>query len=77
MSQKSDIIAALQNGDKLSRLDCLNRFGCIEAGARITELRHDGYPIETETIYWETMKGEKKSRAQWSLNKTGQLSFGV
>ena len=38
MSQKSDILAALQNGDKLSRLDCLNRFGCIEAGARITEL---------------------------------------
>jgi len=77
MSQKSDILAALQNGDKLSRLDCLNRFQCIEAGARITELRHDGYPIETETISWETMKGEKKSRAQWSLNKTGQLSFGV
>ena len=77
MSQKSDILAALQNGDKLSRLDCLNRFGCIEGGARITELRHDGYPIVTETIYWETERGEKKSRAQWSLNKTGQLSFGV
>ena len=77
MSQKSDILAALQNGDKLSRLDCLNRFGCIEAGARITELRHDGYPIETETISWETEQGEKKSRALWSLNKTGQLSFGV
>ncbi len=77
MSQKSDILAALQRGDKLSRLDCLNRFGCIEAGARITELRQDGYPIETETIYWETERGVKKSRAQWSLNKTGQLSLSV
>ena len=77
MSQKSDILAALQNGDKLSRLDCLNRFGCFEAPARITKLRQEGYPIETETISWETERGEKKSRAQWSLNKTGQLSFGV
>ena len=75
MSQKSDILAALQNGDKLSRLDCLNRFGCFEAPARITKLRQEGYPIETETIYWETERGEKKSRAQWSLNKTGQLSL--
>jgi len=75
MSQKSDILAALQNGDKLSRLDCLNRFGCFEAPARITKLRQEGYPIETETISWETERGEKKSRAQWSLNKTGQLTL--
>ena len=77
MSQKSDILAALQNGDKLSRIDCLNRFGCIEGGARITELRQDGYPIETETVSWETMEGVKKSCARWSLDKTGQLSLQV
>ena len=75
MSQKSEILAALQSGDKLSRIDCLNRFGCIEGGARITELRQEGYPIKTSEIHWTTMKGEKKSRAQWSLNKTGQLSL--
>ena len=77
MSQKSDILTALQRGDKLSRIDCLNRFQCIEAGARITELRQEGHPIETETISWETAQGVMKSRAVWSLNKTGQLSFGV
>ena len=75
MSQKSDILAALQRGDKLSRIDCLNRFQCIEAGARITELRQDGYPIETETVCWETAQGVMKSRAVWSLNKDGQLSL--
>jgi len=73
MSQKSDILAALKKGDKLTRLAILNRFGCIEGGARITELRQDGYSIETEMVHWETERGVKKSCALWSLDKTGQL----
>jgi len=75
MGQKSDILAALKNGEKLTRLDILNRFGCIEGGARITELRQDGYPIETETIHWTTERGVKKSCALWSLDKSGQMTL--
>lgn len=77
MSQKSDILAALQNGDKLTRLAILNRFQCIEGGARITELRQDGHQIETETVHWTTEKDVKKSCAIWSLDKSGQLGLGV
>jgi len=77
MSQKSDILAALQNGDRLTRDDISERFDCRKAPARIAELRQDGYPIDTETISWETMEGVKKSCARWSLDKTGQLSLQV
>ena len=77
MSQKSDILAALQKGDKLTRDDISERFDCRKAPARIAELRQDGYPIDTETISWETAHGVKKSCARWSLDKTGQLSLQV
>jgi len=70
MSQKSDILTALQRGDKLSRIDCLNRFGCIEAGARITELRQEGHPIDT----WMVEENGKRF-AMWSIEKAGQLSL--
>jgi len=75
MGQKSDILAALKRGESLTRLDILDRFGCIEGPARITELRQDGWPIETETLHWTTEKGVKKSCARWNLDKTGQLSL--
>jgi len=39
MSQKSDILAALQNGDRLTRDDISERFDCRKAPARIAELR--------------------------------------
>ena len=77
MSQKADILAALKRGESLTRLDILDRFGCIEGAARITELRQDGWPIETETLHWTTEKGVKKSCARWNLDKTGQLSLEV
>ena len=47
-SQRTKIKNALERGDRLTRLACLRRFGCLEAGARITELRQAGMDIVTE-----------------------------
>jgi len=77
MSQKGDILEALQRGERLTRDDISAKFDCRKAPARIAELRQDGYPIETETISWETARGVKKSCARWSLDTTGQLSLEV
>jgi len=77
MSQKSDILAALQHGDKLTRDDISARFDCRKGPARIAELRQDGHPINTETLRWETLKGVKKSCARWYLATIGQLSLEV
>jgi len=51
MSQKADILAALKRGETLTRLDCLKRFGCLEAGARITELRKEGWIIDSVKVW--------------------------
>lgn len=75
MSQKSDILAALKNGDRLTRDDISARFDCRKGPARIAELRQEGWPIDTDTLRWETEKGVKKSCAVWSLDKSGQLAL--
>jgi len=75
MSQKADILAALQNGESLTRRQIQDRFDCDKAPARISDLRRDGVPIHTETLRWETEKGAKKSCARWSLDRSGQLSL--
>lgn len=62
MSQRSEILKALKNGETLTFLDCVNRFGCIKARARISELRQEGWPIETKMV---SMNG--KRFAEWRL----------
>lgn len=45
MSQTSEILAYLQNGKTLSPVEALNLFGCFRLGARVFELRREGYNI--------------------------------
>ena len=68
MSQKQEIKEALERGESLTRIDCLDRFGCIEGGARITELRQEGMDIQTQMVKRENYLGEKKRYARWYLN---------
>ena len=77
MSQKSDILAALQNGEALTRRQISQRFDCDKAPARIAELRQEGWPIVTETLSWTTEQDVHKSCARWSLCVAGQLSLEV
>ena len=68
MSQKQEIKEALKRGESLTRLDCLDRFGCIEGAARITELRQEGMDIQTQMVKHKNLLGEKKRYARWYLS---------
>ena len=46
-SQKDSILSYLQTGRSLSPLEALNMFNCLRLGARISDLRKEGYNIET------------------------------
>ena len=46
MSQKKAILNYLEGGNSLTPIDALNKFGCFRLGARICELRREGYHIE-------------------------------
>lgn len=54
---------ALERGEKLTALEILSRFNCMNAKGRIFDLRHDGVPIRTEMI---KLKSGKRI-AQYSL----------
>ena len=75
MSQKDDILAALKNGEALTRRQISQQFDCDKAPARIAELRQEGWPIVTETLSWTTEQDVKKTCARWSLDKTRQMEL--
>lgn len=46
-SQKQLILDYLLEGNEITPIDALNKFGCFRLGARIADLKKDGYDIKT------------------------------
>lgn len=63
-TQKSYILGALLNGKKITPLDALYNYGCFRLGARVNELRNEGYNIHTKLI-----QDGKKRYAEYRLLK--------
>lgn len=53
-SQKQQILDYMLEGNEISQLDALYKFGCFRLGARIADLKKDGYDIKKRIA-----KGEK------------------
>ena len=49
-TQNDMILVALKNGDKITPLSALEKFGCFRLSARIWDLRNEGHPIKTRHI---------------------------
>jgi hypothetical protein len=65
ISQNKRILKDLLKGDKLTPFSMLNRYGSLRAGARIFDLRRQGWNIITTMI--TTKSG--KHIAEYSLEK--------
>lgn len=46
-SQKQQILDYMLEGNEITPMDALNMFGCFRLGARIADLRDEGYDIKT------------------------------
>jgi hypothetical protein len=51
MTQNEQILTALEQGDQITPIDALERFGCLRLGARIHDLRQKGHAIHTEHFH--------------------------
>ena len=60
------ILNALKRGEKITPLDALKRFGCLQLPARIFEMKRAGYKIITRMV--KTRSG--KHIAQYEMPKT-------
>ena len=50
MTQLDAIRTALDQGDELTALEALDRFGSLRLGARIHDLTREGYPIRRRMV---------------------------
>lgn len=50
MNQRAAILESLKTGRPLTPLDALHDFGCFRLGARIHELKREGYKINTSMV---------------------------
>ena len=61
-TQKEAILRHLQSGKTITPLEALNLYGCFRLGARIWDLRDEGYVIRSENV-----KQGKKTFASYKL----------
>ena len=66
-SQSQKILAYLKQGGSLSPLEALNMFGCARLGARIYDLKKQGYTFHTAAEVHRGSDGEYKCYARYSL----------
>lgn len=61
-SQAKRILAYLQAGNRITPIEALEKFGSFRLGARIADLRADGYEIQSEFV---TTPTGKRVKAYW------------
>lgn len=64
ISQENAILEYLKQGNSLTPLDALEKFGTMRVGARVYDLKRKGYNIISDTGYYG-----KKRFARYSLSK--------
>lgn len=66
LSQGDRILAYLESGHTLARLNAWAELGILEAPARISELRAEGHRIKTTMVKVRNRYGEVVRIAEWS-----------
>ena len=67
MTQKDRVLAYLEAGHVLTRLNAWDELGVIETPARISELKAAGHPIKTTMTTVMNRYGEKVRIAKWTI----------
>jgi hypothetical protein len=70
MTQKQLILRYMQEGREISPLDALREFGCFRLGARIHELRRDGWDVVSRLHSYKNHYGQAKTFALYHLAGT-------
>ena len=72
-SQNAQILAALERGEEITPLDALRDYGCMRLGARIWELKADGWNIASRPV--KTAGGARVAQ-YWLRRVTGPPRTG-
>lgn len=69
MSQNEMVLNWLKGKHKLTPLEAMQRWGIMRLGARIYDLKRQGYKIKAETVQVYNRFGDRCKVAQYSLSK--------
>lgn len=69
MTQTDSILIHLKSGKSITPLEALELWGCFRLGARVNDLRREGYEIETEII---EQNGKRFARYSMKLSSADQ-----
>ena len=67
MSDKDRLLAWLKSGRTITPLEAMNELGCYRLGARIWDLRREGYTIITTMVETKDRNGERCRFARYRL----------
>lgn len=65
MTQNEAILSHLRNGNKITPIEALDKFGCFRLGARIHNLKQDGEEIKSRLV----VHGKKRFSEYWLEGK--------
>lgn len=71
MTQKDKILAYMRTYGAITPVDAMREFSCMRLGARIADLKKDGYSIHTEMVGGRNKFGEATHYAAYSLTGKG------
>lgn len=63
------ILQYMRKHGSITAMDAVREFGCMRLAARISDLRWDGYNIETELEVGKNRNGETVRYARYYLNE--------
>ena len=66
-SQKEQILAHIEKYGSITPLEAQQFYSCMRLGARIWDLRRDGYDIMSEIVEVPTKNGGKARVAQYRM----------
>ena len=66
-TQKELILEYMELNGSITPLEAEKYIGCMRLGARIWDLKHDGYNIVSEIVEVQTRHGGKAKVAQYRL----------
>ena len=69
MTQCNAILEYMEQGNSITPLEALGKFGCFRLASRISELRERGVNIEVKKVTYTNGSGVKKSIASYSIKK--------
>ena len=69
LSQNKMLLMYLKEYGSITPLEALKELGSLRLGARIKDLRDEGYNISTELVYVPGRDGKRKRIAKYKLIK--------